>query len=190
MKKSSKFKVQGSRLQNKAKKIKLLILDVDGVMTDGRIILDDKGNEIKAFHVRDGHGIKMAQEAGIEIAIITGRRSMVVERRAKELGIKEVYQKVPNKIDIYEKLLKKFDLKDEEVAFIGDDINDLPMLRRVGLSVAVADADDHIIKGVDHVTEICGGKGAVREVIDMILKAQDKWRDVAEKYMIGDIVSG
>jgi 3-deoxy-D-manno-octulosonate 8-phosphate phosphatase (KDO 8-P phosphatase) len=171
----------------KAKNIKLLILDVDGVMTDGSIILDNQGNEIKTFHVRDGHGIKMALKAGVEIAIITGRESRVVERRALELGIKEVYQKVMNKVDAYEKMIKKYGLKDEEVAFIGDDINDLTLLRRVGFSVAVADSDSHIKKLVDLVTEIGGGKGAVREVIDLILKAQGKWEGVAEKYMSGDL---
>jgi len=149
-------------------------------MTDGQIILDNKGNEIKSFHVRDGHGIKLAKRAGIEVAIITGRRSEVVKRRAVELGIKEVYQNALNKVDAYERILKKFGLKDEEVAFIGDDINDLPLLKRVGLSVAVADADAHILKRVDLVTEIPGGRGAVREVIDMILRAQNRGIDVAE----------
>lgn len=171
---SSKFQVLSPRLKNKAKKIKLLILDVDGVMTDGSIILDSQDNEIKAFHVRDGHGIKMAQGVGIEIAIISGRESRVVERRALELAIKEVYQKALNKIDVYEKMLKKFGLKDDEVAYIGDDINDMPLLKRVGLSIAVADADKRVKEIVDYVTEIDGGRGAVREVIDVILKAQGK----------------
>lgn len=181
MKENSKLKVQSSNLKNKAKKIKLLILDVDGVMTDGRIILDNAGNELKAFHVRDGHGIKMAINSDIEVVIITGRKSRVVERRARELGIKEVHQKSLNKMDTYEKLIKQYDLEDEEVAFIGDDINDLPILRRVGLSIAVADADDHIRNKVAYVTELGGGQGAVREVIDIILKAQGKWENVSEK---------
>lgn len=185
MKKSSKFNPelnsgQSSKLKEKAKRIKLLILDVDGVMTDGRIILDNEGNEIKAFHVRDGHGIKMARMAGIKVAIITGRKSRVVERRALELGIKDVYQKAMNKADTYEKMIKKYDLKDEEVAFIGDDINDLTLLRKVGFSIAVADADAHVRNIVDYVTEISGGRGAVRETIDIILKAQGKW-DVWQK---------
>lgn len=164
-----------SKLKDKAKKIKLLILDVDGVMTDGRIILDNEGNEIKAFHVRDGHGIKIAMDAGIHVAIITGRKSRVVDRRAKELGIRDVYQKILNKGDTYAEILKKYDLKDEDVAFIGDDINDLPILRKVGFSAAVADADTHIRKIVDYVTKLGGGRGAVRETIETILKAQGKW---------------
>lgn len=181
MKKSSEFRVQSSELKKKAKKIKLLILDVDGVMTDGRIILDNNGNEIKAFHVRDGHGIKMAQTAGIIIAIITGRKSEVVKRRALELGIKDVYQKALNKVAIYKKLLKKYGMKDEEVAFIGDDINDLLILKMVGFSIAVSDADTHIRNKVDYVTEMGGGQGAVRETIDIILKAQGKWEGITNK---------
>lgn len=183
MKRNSKFKIQSSNLKDKAKKIKLLILDVDGVMTDGSIILDNMGNEIKAFHVRDGHGIKIAKSAGLEIAIITGRESKVVERRAIELGIDEVHQMVRDKVETYEKIIRKHRLKDEEVAFIGDDINDYPLLRRVGLSITVADADGHIRKAVDRVTKKGGGKGAVRETIEMILKAQGKWKDVAGIYM-------
>lgn len=181
MKRSSESKVKRLKLERKAKKVKLLILDVDGVMTDGRIIFDNNGNEIKAFHVRDGHGIKMAQTAGILIAIITGRKSEVVKRRALELGIKDVYQRALNKVDIYEKLLKMYGMKDEEVAFIGDDINDLPILKMVGFSVAVSDADTHIRNKVDYVTEMGGGQGAVREAIDIILKAQGKWEGIKNK---------
>ncbi len=186
MKKSLKFNPetssgQSSKLKEKAKKIKLLILDVDGVMTDGKIILDNEGNEIKAFHVRDGHGIKMAINAGIRIAIITGRKSNVVERRAKELGIRDVYQKALNKIEIYEEMIKKYTLEDEEAAFIGDDINDLLILQRVGLSISVSDADRHIRNKVDYVTKLGGGQGAVREAIDTILKFQGKWEKVANR---------
>ena len=181
MKTSSELRVKSLKLERKAKKVKLLILDVDGVMTDGRIILDNNGNEIKAFHVRDGHGIKMAQTAGIIIAIITGRKSEVVKRRALELGIKDVYQKALNKVAIYEKLLKKYGMKDEEVAFIGDDINDLLILKMVGFSIAVSDADTHIRNKVDYVTEMGGGQGAVRETIDIILKAQGKWEGITNK---------
>jgi 3-deoxy-D-manno-octulosonate 8-phosphate phosphatase (KDO 8-P phosphatase) len=180
MKKSSGFRVQGSGLNKKAKKVKLLILDVDGVMTDGRIILDNTGNEIKSFHVRDGHGIKMAQKAGINVAIITGRKSRVVERRATELGINDVYQKVLNKISTYEEIIRKYHLKDEDVAFIGDDINDLLILKRVGFSAAVADGDSYVKKEVDYITKTDGGRGAVREVVDVILRAQRKWDVIAK----------
>ena len=127
-------------IKEKLKKIKLLILDVDGVMTDGRIIMDDEGREIKNFNVRDGHGLKILQRYGIKVAILTGRQSKVVEYRAKDLEIKDVYQKVYNKKEVFEKILKKHKLSPDETAFIGDDIVDIPVLKRVGFSVAVADA--------------------------------------------------
>ncbi len=180
MKKSPEFRVKSSELKKKAKKVKLLILDVDGVMTDGRIILDNTGNEIKSFHVRDGHGIKMARKAGINVAIITGRKSRVVELRAAELGINDVYQKVLNKVSAYEEIIRKYHLKDEDVAFIGDDINDLLILKRVGFSAAVADGDSYVKKEVDYITNTDGGRGAVREVVDVILRAQRKWDVIAK----------
>jgi len=166
-------------IKDKAKNIKLLILDVDGVMTDGSIILDNDGNELKRFHVRDGHGIKMLQRAGITVGIITGRRSKVVEVRAKELGIKEVYQKIFKKSAVYEKLLTKYKCKDENVAFMGDDIVDQELLKRAGLSAAPCDADEMAIKFADMVTKKGGGRGAVREFTDLILKATGLWEQVS-----------
>lgn len=163
-------------IRSKAKKIKLLLLDVDGVMTDGRIILDNRGNELKAFHVRDGHGIKLAQRAGIVIGLITGRNSEVVNLRARELGIEEVHQGALDKAAVYDTLISKYAYKDEEVAFIGDDIVDVPVFQRVGLAVTVADADPAVKPHVDMVTEAAGGRGAVREVINIILKNQGKLR--------------
>jgi len=162
-----------------AKNIKLLILDVDGVMTDGRIILDNEGNEFKAFYVRDGHGIKMLQKAGIKVAFITGRESKVVERRAKELGVTEVYQRVFKKSLIYESLLQKYNIKDEEVAFMGDDTVDIGMLKRVGLPAAPADAHDEAKKWAVFISTKDGGRGAVREFIDLILKSTGHWDKVA-----------
>ncbi len=166
-------------IKEKAKKIKLLILDVDGVMTDGSILLDNKGNEYKRFHVRDGHGIKMIGRAGITIAIITGRRSKVVELRAKELGITEVYQKIFKKSVVYEKLLKKYKCKDENVAFMGDDVVDQELLKRAGLSAAPADAEEEAKKLADLVTKRNGGRGAVREFTDLILKSSVLWKKVS-----------
>lgn len=166
-----------------AKNIKLLILDVDGVLTDGSIILDNKGNEFKAFHVRDGHGIKMLIRAGIQAAIITGRRSKVVERRAKELGIAEVYQKCYNKIEAYNRIKSKFSLRDNEIAYIGDDIVDLPLLKRVGLSFAVADSPEEVKSHASAVTKNRGGKAAAREVTDLILKAKGLWNKVIDGYL-------
>jgi 3-deoxy-D-manno-octulosonate 8-phosphate phosphatase (KDO 8-P phosphatase) len=169
-------------IKEELKKIKLLILDVDGVMTDGRIIMDSEGHEIKNFDVRDGHGIKLLQRYGIKVAILTGRQSKVVEYRAKDLEIKDVYQKVFNKKEVFEKILMKHKLSADEVAYMGDDIVDIPVLKRVGFSAAVADAVDVVKKSVDYITKNTGGHGAVREVCEMILQAQGKWQEIAAKY--------
>ncbi|HSB51433.1 MAG TPA: HAD-IIIA family hydrolase [Dissulfurispiraceae bacterium] len=162
--------------------IKLLILDVDGVLTDGGIVLDNDGNELKAFHVRDGHGIKMLGRAGIQVALITGRFSKVVERRAHELGIIEVYQRCHIKSVAYEHVIEKFGLSDREVAYVGDDIVDLPILGRVGLPVAVADATEETRAAALYVTRNGGGRGAVREVCELILKAKGKWEEMLDEY--------
>lgn len=169
-------------IKEKLKKIKMLILDVDGVMTDGRIIMDDEGREIKNFHVRDGHGLKILQRYGVKVAILTGRKSKVVEHRAKDLEIKYVYQKIYNKKEVFGEILKKHKLSADEVAFIGDDIVDVPVLKRVGFSVAVADAIDIVKNSVNYVTENKGGDGAVREICEMILQAQGKWQEIAARY--------
>ncbi len=161
-------------LQSKVKKIKLLLLDVDGVLTDGRIILDNQGNELKAFHVRDGHGIKMVQRAGIIVGIITGRKSKVVDIRARELDIKEVYQGSHEKIVVYDSILKKYGLRDDAVAYMGDDVVDVDIFKRAGLAVTVADADPSVKPYVDMITRTAGGRGAVRELINLILKHQGK----------------
>ena len=157
-------------IQSRVKKIKLLLLDVDGVLTDGRIILDSSGHELKAFHVRDGHGIKLAQRAGIMVGIVTGRSSEVVSLRAKELGIQEVHQGAHDKIIVYEALLEKYNLQDSEVAYMGDDIVDNDVLRRVGFAVTVSDSDPAVKPYVDMITKAPGGRGAVREFINLILK--------------------
>jgi 3-deoxy-D-manno-octulosonate 8-phosphate phosphatase (KDO 8-P phosphatase) len=163
----------GTALRNRLRKIKMLLLDVDGVLTDGSIILDNKGNEVKAFHVRDGHGIKMAQRAGVTIGIITGRKSRVVTIRAKELGIREVYQGQHKKIEVYEKLLAKYKLNDAEVAYMGDDIVDLDIFKRAGIAVTVADCDPSVRKDVHLITDAAGGRGAVREFINLLLASKD-----------------
>lgn len=172
-------------LQDKLKKIKLLILDVDGVMTDGRVIMDDRGREIKNFDVRDGHGIKLIQRYGIKVALLTGRQSEVVKHRARDLEITEVYQKAFNKKEIFAKILRKNKLDSSEAAFIGDDIVDIPVLKAVGFSAAVADALGVVKKSVDYITENKGGRGAVREVCEMLLQAQGKWPEIAAKYEFG-----
>jgi 3-deoxy-D-manno-octulosonate 8-phosphate phosphatase (KDO 8-P phosphatase) len=169
-------------LVEKLRKIKMLILDVDGVMTDGRIIMDESGRETKHFDVRDGHGLKMLQRYGIKVVLLTGRQSEVVSHRARDLGIKEVYQKVFNKKEIFEKILKKNKLAPEEAAFIGDDIIDVPVLKSVGFSAAVDDAMDVVKKAVDYVTKNKGGRGAIREVCELIMQAQGHWEEIAAKY--------
>ena len=169
-------------IKEKLYKIKLLILDVDGVMTDGSIIMDDEGRESKSFNVLDGHGLKMLQRYGVKVAILTGRKSKVVEYRANDLGIADVYQGALNKKEVFEKILGKHKLSTDEVAYVGDDIVDIPALKRVGFSAAVADALDVVKKSVDYVTKNRSGHGAVREVCEMILQAQGTWPEVAKRY--------
>jgi 3-deoxy-D-manno-octulosonate 8-phosphate phosphatase (KDO 8-P phosphatase) len=165
-----------------AKRIKLLIFDVDGVLTDGSIMLDNTGNEYKSFHVRDGYGIKMLLHAGVRVAIVTGRKSEVVERRARELGVTEVYQNCHNKILIYKKLIKKYSLSNKEIAYMGDDIVDAPIMARAGFPITVADADKEIKKYALMTTKNRGGKGAAREVTDFIIKAKGLWKRIFDEY--------
>ena len=169
-------------MQEKLEKIKLLLLDVDGVMTDGRIIYSNDGQETKAFDVKDGHGLKLVQRAGIQVGIITGRESQVVIKRAEELGIAFLYQLSRNKMEPYLEILDKTGLADEQVAYVGDDVVDLPVLTRVGFSATVADAVEDIKPYVDYITERPGGRGAVREICDLILKQSGRWQDVAGRY--------
>jgi len=171
-----------AKIRRKAQRIKLLLLDVDGVLSDGRIVVDNEGEEMKYFDARDGHGIRLLARAGIEVGLLTGRYSRVVSHRARDLGIRMVYQKVFNKVDVYQKIKRRKHLTDLEVAYVGDDIVDLPVLRRVGLSIAVRDAWEGLKNKVDYVTEQKGGRGAVREVVEMLLHAQGKWGEVTKSY--------
>ena len=163
-------------------KIKLLLLDVDGVMTDGRIVYFNKGGEAKAFDVKDGHGLKLIQRAGIRVGIITGRQSEVVARRAAELGIGIVYQGAKDKLKPFLEIIKELGLEPFEVAYVGDDVVDLPVMRQVGFSATVADAVDDIKPYVDLVTSRPGGRGAVREVCDLLLKQSGRWSSVTSRY--------
>jgi 3-deoxy-D-manno-octulosonate 8-phosphate phosphatase (KDO 8-P phosphatase) len=162
--------------------IKLLLLDVDGVMTDGRITYDNDGGELKSFDVKDGHGLKLLQRAGIEVGIITGRQSAVVARRAEELGIELVYQGVKEKLVPFYEILEKLRISPEEVAYVGDDVVDLPVMRRVGFAITVADAVEDVKPFADLVTTRDGGRGAVREVCDFLLKKSGRWATVANRY--------
>jgi 3-deoxy-D-manno-octulosonate 8-phosphate phosphatase (KDO 8-P phosphatase) len=169
-------------LLERARKTRLLMMDVDGVLTDGRIIMDSHGHELKEFDVKDGHGIVMAHRAHLQTALISGRESETITRRAQELGIELVYQKIWNKLEVYDKILADTRLTHEEVAYIGDDLVDIPLLRRVGLAVAVADAVDEVKATAHMITQRAGGQGAVREVIELILRAQGHWDTLIQRY--------
>ena len=170
-------------IAERARKIRLLILDCDGVLTDGRIIMLPGGDETKSFDVKDGHAMVMAQRAGLPIAIISGRKSSVVQARAKELGVAHLYEMAWVKTEPYEKILAEEGLTDEQVCYVGDDVVDIPLLRRAGLAIAVADAAEEAKQHSHFVTARAGGQGAVREVVEMILKAQDKWNEAMARYL-------
>ncbi|MFS8086788.1 MAG: KdsC family phosphatase [Acidobacteriota bacterium] len=157
-------------------------MDCDGVLTDGRLILLSDGDEQKIFHVHDGHGIKLCERAGLQTGIISGRASGAVERRARELGMTYVRQNQKDKIQAFEEMLAKANISGEECAFIGDDLPDIPVMRRVGFAVAVADAVAETKQAAHYVTQAKGGRGAVREVADLILKAQGLWEGLMKRY--------
>ena len=166
----------------KAKKIKLIVFDVDGVLTDGRIIIGDDGQEYKAFNSRDGHGMKMLQYTGVEIAIITGRTSKTVEHRMNGLGINHVYQGKRVKLPVFEELVEELGLTHEECAYVGDDWVDLAIMSRVGLAVAVQDADALVKKHAHWITPSKGGCGAAREVCELIMEGQGTLQDQIERH--------
>lgn len=161
-------------VMEKAAKIRLLICDVDGVMSDGLIYQGNSGEELKAFNVRDGYGIRCLLTSGVEVAIITGRKAKLLEDRANTLGITHLYQGQSDKLLAYRELLDKLAIRPGEVAYIGDDLIDWPVMAEVGLSAAVADAHPLLLPKADYVTQIAGGRGAVRELCDLILLAQNK----------------
>ncbi|HYQ90719.1 MAG TPA: 3-deoxy-manno-octulosonate-8-phosphatase KdsC [Candidatus Competibacteraceae bacterium] len=156
---------------HRAAQIRLVIFDVDGVLTDGRLYLADDGNEFKAFHSRDGHGLKMLQNQGVAVAIISGRRSLAVEQRMTDLGISYVYMGVQDKLVAFQDLLQRQGLDAAEVAYVGDDVIDLPVMIRVGLAIAVQDADPFVKRHAHWQTPSPGGRGAAREVCELLLEA-------------------
>jgi 3-deoxy-D-manno-octulosonate 8-phosphate phosphatase (KDO 8-P phosphatase) len=156
-------------------KVKLVILDVDGVMTDGRIIVDDNGVETRNFDIKDGLGVVALQMSGIECAIITSKKSGAVRHRAEELKIKRFHEGARKKTEPYEAMLKEMGISDEQVCYVGDDLVDLSLMRRVGFPVAVVDAVPEVKQAAAYTTTARGGHGAVREVAELILKAQEKW---------------
>ncbi|MCT7942075.1 3-deoxy-manno-octulosonate-8-phosphatase KdsC [Shewanella holmiensis] len=161
----------------RAKKIKLLICDVDGVFSDGRIYLNNSGEETKAFHTRDGYGVRSALTSGINVAVITGRKSQIVENRMSALGIKDIYQGIDNKFVPYEALIKQYNVAADEVAYIGDDMVDLPVMKVVGLAVCVADGHPFVRMHCHMTTHIKGGHGALRELTDLLLLSQGKFEN-------------
>jgi len=162
-------------MEEKAARIKLLFLDVDGVLTDGRITISKEGEEVKSFDVKDGIGLKMLMFAGIDVVIITGRESVAVAHRAGELGIKDVCQGVSDKGTVCRDLIRKRGIEKAEACCIGDDLPDLAMFGEAGLCIAVADAVKEVREGADFITRKRGGRGAVREACEWILKCQGKW---------------
>ena len=178
--------IETSNLQaviEKAKHIKLLILDVDGVLTDARLFFDNQGNEYKSFHARDGHGIKLLRKTGVEVAVISGRKSESVALRMQMLGIEHVYQGHENKQAAFVELLEKLEIAPLQAAHVGDDLLDLPIMTRVGLAIAVDDAHRAVKARADWCTALPGGQGAVREVCDLIMQAQGHYDDVLNVYL-------
>lgn len=169
-------------LRERAQKIKWFVMDVDGVLTDGKVIYDSEGKETKNFSIKDGLGIRFLSRAGIKTAIITGRTSPMVLKRALELEITEVIQDAKQKLPVYEEFKKKHDLTDEEILYIGDDYVDLPILRRVGFPVCVPSAPEALKEVCAYITEREGGNGAVREVIEKVLLLQGKLDEILKRY--------
>ncbi len=170
-------------IERRASHIKLLLMDCDGVLTDGRLWLLENGDEHKSFNAQDGLGLHLFHRAGLKSGIISGRSSEAVTRRARELGVEFVRQADPHKIKAFEEVLRLAAVQEDEVAFMGDDLVDIPLMRRSELAVAVADAAAETRSAAHYVTRAEGGRGAVREVIEIILKAQGRWNDLVAEYL-------
>jgi len=164
-------------------KIKVLALDVDGVLTDGSLIINADGSESKFFNSLDGHGIRMWQRAGLKVALISGRASVPTQLRAEQLEIEYVFQNCHNKLPVLEQLAGQLDLSPENIAFVGDDLTDMPVIRYAGFGVAVANAVDEVKQCADYVTTRPGGSGAVREVIEYVLKNSGRWQELMKRYL-------
>lgn len=167
----------------KLARIGLLLLDVDGVMTDGRIIYDAEGREIKAFHVRDGLGIRLLMQAGIKVGVVTGRRSEALMHRCRDLGIGMIYAGVGDKAALLDRIAAQAAVAAENIAFAGDDLVDLPLMRRIGLSIAVADAHEIVRAQADLITTSPGGAGAVREICEALLKSRGSWESTLKEFL-------
>jgi 3-deoxy-D-manno-octulosonate 8-phosphate phosphatase (KDO 8-P phosphatase) len=175
--------MQDLSIERRAARIRLLLMDCDGVLTDGRLWLIDDDDEQKSFNVRDGLGLELWHRAGFKSGVISGRSSTALERRAKGLRIEYIRQGSENKTKVFEELLGLAKVGEDEVAFVGDDLNDIPLMLRSELAVAVANAAEETRAVAHLITEASGGAGAVREVVEIILKAQGRWTEVTEKYL-------
>jgi len=171
------------KLTDLCRRIELVLSDVDGVLTDGGILFDNQGIEIKKFHIRDGLGIKLWQKAGFKFGVLTARASHIVKVRAAELGIEIVRQGFETKLPAAMEILKSLNLSPEQCCYIGDDLTDLPVIRSVGLGIAVADAAPEVRAAAAHTTKLAGGHGAVRESLEMILKAKGRWDELVRPYL-------
>lgn len=169
-------------LQQRAAAIELILSDVDGVLTDGSVVFDNQGIETKKFHIADGLGIQLWRRAGYRFGMITGRSSHIVRLRAAELGVELVRQGVEDKLTVVQQVVAELRLRMNQVCFIGDDLPDLAVVQQVGMGVAVADACDELRRAAQFVTKRAGGRGAVREAIETILKAQGRWDDIVQRY--------
>lgn len=169
-------------LRERVLPVRLMIFDVDGVLTDGHIIFHDDGSELKAFDVHDGHGIKLLQRAGIEVALITGRSCRAVDHRAKGLGITRVYQGIHRKVEALERVMVETGFDARQIGYMGDDLIDIPVMRRVGFSVSVPNAMPHVFPFAHYVTTAPGGRGACREVCEVLLRVQGLWKQVTTDY--------
>jgi 3-deoxy-D-manno-octulosonate 8-phosphate phosphatase (KDO 8-P phosphatase) len=174
-----------NEIAERARHIHLLLLDCDGVLTDGNLFFISAGEQffdaVKVFHIHDGQGLRLAKEAGLKLGIITGRNSPALAARAGEMGIDHLRQGVANKLEVYEQIKAAETLRDEQIAYIGDDLPDLALMRRVGLAIAVADAVAEIRESAHFITERRGGRGAVREAVELILKTQGAWDTLIER---------
>lgn len=168
-------------LKARIKKIKLLILDVDGVLTDGRIIYDSEGRELKFFDVQDGLGIRLLRTSGIKTILITYKPSNAIGRRAKEIQVADLYEGILPKTTVLKEILDKYEVRVEEICFVGDDLVDLGMMKVVGFPVAVINACQEIKEAASYITRKRGGRGAVREVVELILRTQERWHEILEK---------
>jgi len=173
-------------VQERAARIEWVVLDVDGVLTDGRLYMDGEGGEMKAFHSRDGLGIRLGQRGGLHFGIISGRESKIVRDRAEELYITEVHERVLDKAAKLDEMMRRVGTDAARVCFVGDDLVDLPAMRRAGLSVAPSDAAPEVRGAAHYVTSLGGGAGCVRETIDLLLRARGKWNAVTERFFRGD----